>query len=244
MAIRLRLIFTVIVCVGSLVVAAPSFAVEGVGDDAAATRAYLRASEAYARIDGADVGAAIAAIEARASEIAGECPSALTYAPRDAAFGEIGEEVESTLFYVDIESVRALREQFARSVGALSWSNRRLTRLVHRQAADEVALVALKLPDVCADIEAWKSTAYATLPQSAVSFLARSEAIESRGYIGPSEEPLEAVIMRLLRTYEGAGERRAVREIERNEQRTDGMLGKAEEVAWKGIGTALGVSAL
>ena len=63
----------------------------GRADDVAATRAYLRASLAYERTINREAADGVAAVEARASGIAGECPSALTYAPRDAAFGELGE---------------------------------------------------------------------------------------------------------------------------------------------------------
>lgn len=197
---------------------APALAA-GRANDAAATQAYLRASEAYARGASAAVGATVTAIDARASEIAGECPSALTYAPRDTAFGEIGEEASATLFYAGLAPMSATTLSFARAIGRLSWSDRRLTRLVRGQAAEEAAFVALAQPDLCADIEAWKASAYAALPQSTTGFLARSEALESGGYVGSSEESREAAILRLLKPYEGPGERRALRQVERQEER-------------------------
>ena len=213
-------------------------------DNAAATRAYLGAAVAYERGAYAEVGVSVAAIEARASEIGGECPSALTYAPRDAAFGEIGEEASMTLFYAGVAPMRATRLGFARSVGRLSWSDRRLMRLVRAQAAEEVAVVAVALSDVCADIQAWKASAYAVLPQSASGFLARVAAIESGSFVGRSEESREAAIMRLLRPYEGPGERRTAKRIERREQRTDRKLGVAAEAARAKLAAALGVLTL
>jgi hypothetical protein len=236
-------LFAGLACVGALCVAAPALAAGRAGD-AAATQAYLRASEGYARGASTWLAASVAAIAARASEIAGECPSALTYAPRDAAFGEIGEEASTTLFYAGLAPSGAARLGFARAVGRLRWSNPRLTRLVRGQAAEEAARVALGLPDVCADIEAWKASAYAALPQSATGFTARVEAIESGGYVGPSEQLREAVIMRLLKPYEGRGERRIVKQIERSEHRTDRTLGVAEEAARARLAAALGVAAL
>jgi hypothetical protein len=230
-------------CVGSLCVSAPALAA-GRADDAAATRAYLRASEAYARGASAAVGASMTTITARASEIAGECPSALTYAPRDVAFGEIGEEASITLFYAGVAPTRTTRLGFARAVGGLSWSDRRLTRLVRALAAEEVAIVAVALPDVCADIGAWKASAYTALPQSATGFLARVAAIESGSYVGPSEESREAAIGRLLVPYEGPGARRTAKRLERQEQRTGRKLRAAAEAGRTSLAAALGVSEL
>jgi hypothetical protein len=241
--LTVRGLFTGLVCVGALHASAPALAA-GRMEDANATQAYLRASEAYAQGASAEVGASVAAIAARANEIAGACPSALTFAPRDAAFEEIGYEVYRTLFYASVAPMRATRLEFAHAIGRLSWSERGLTRLVRAQAAEEVATVAVTLPDVCADIEAWQASAYAALPQSATSFLARAEAIESPLYVGPSEELREVAIMRLLRPYEGAHERRTVKQVKRLEQRWGRKLWVAIEAARARLAAALGVSAL
>jgi hypothetical protein len=230
-------------CLSALCLSSPALAA-GRADDVAATRAYLRASAAYASGAGAWIGASVAAIAARARETAGECPSALTYAPRDEAFGEIGDEANSTLYYAGLAPSGAARLGWARSVSRLHWSDRRLTRLVHAQAAEEVALVALALPDVCADIEAWKTDAYASLPQAVAEFFAHLTAIESGSYVEPSEQTREALIMRLLTRYEGPGERRTIKGIKRLEDRTDAALGEAEGAAQARLAAGLGVSAL
>ena len=213
-------------------------------DDAAATRAYVLASEVYARGASAEVAASVAAIEARASETAGECPAALTYAPRDGAFGELGEEISNMLFYAGAAPTSAARLSLARAISGLSWSDRRLTKLVRQQAGVEEATVALALPDVCADIAAWKTSDYAALSESATGFLAQIAALESREYVGPSEESIETIIGRLLRKYEGPGERRAMTLVERRERRTNKTRGAAEETAKARLATALGVSTL
>ena len=213
-------------------------------DDGAATRAYLRASEAYERGASANVEKSVAAIAARASEIARECPGALTYAPRDAAFQELGEETATLLFYAGSAATSATRLGFARSIRGLSWSDRRLTRLVRAQAATEATALALALPNVCADIEAWKASAYAVLPQSATAFLAQTDAIESEEFVGSSEELREAAINRLLKRYETPNEKLTAKRLEQREQRTDRQLGASEEAAHAMLVAALGVSTL
>jgi hypothetical protein len=157
-------------------------------DDVAATRAYLSAADAYERSAYAQVEASAAAIEAQAGEIGGECPSVLTYAPRDAAFAELGGEADTTAFYAGTAPERPMLLRLAHTIERLRWSDRKLTRLVRAEAAEERAIVTLALPDVCADIAAWQASGYAALPQSAARFLARVQAIDSRSFVGPSEE--------------------------------------------------------
>jgi hypothetical protein len=225
-----------------LCVAAPAHA-SARSDDAAATRAYVRASEEYARAAGVAVAGSVAAIAAEGDEIAQACPAALTYAPRDGAFGELGEELSTTLFDAGVAPMATLRLTFARAIGRLSWSDHRLTELVRGQAAEEAAIVALGLPNACADIAAWRADAFAALPQSAAGFIARSYAIDSQEYVGAFEER-EAVIDRLLRKYERPGERSAMKLVERQERRTERTLGVAEEAARAKLVGALGVSTL
>src|ERR1700735_3255202 len=83
-------LFALFACAGMLCVSSPALAA-GTSKDAVATRAYLRASAAYASGESTWIGTSVSAIATRVSEIAGECPSALTYVPRDEAFREIGD---------------------------------------------------------------------------------------------------------------------------------------------------------
>jgi hypothetical protein len=211
-------------------------------DDAAATRAYLRASESYARSSYAKVAASAAAIEARASEIARECPYALTYAPRDTEFGELAEATEMTVVYAGVAPVRSAALRLAHAIAHLNWSSSRLTRLVRSQAVEERSIAGLGLPDVCADIAAWRMSAYTTLLPSAMGFLARVHKIETG--VGPSEESREAVIWRLLRHEEDTVERRTVKRIEELEALKSRRLTATIAVARRKLAAALGVSAL
>jgi len=236
-------LFAGLVCVGSLYVSAPAFASVN-ADDAAATRAYLRAADAYERGTYAEMGVLVAAIEAHAGEIGDECPSVLTYAPRDAAFEEVGQEAYTTAFFAGTAPERPMLLGLVHTIEHLSWSSRRLTRLVRAEATEERAITTLALPDVCADIAAWKASGYAALPQSAAMFLARVQAIEYLSVTGPSEESRETAIMRLLRLYETPAQRRTARRIERLEAQIDRRLNSARATAEKKLAATLGVSTL
>jgi hypothetical protein len=229
--------------VGSLYVSAPALA-DGRADDAAATRVYLRASAAYERIATTEMVRSVTAMQARTNAITGGCPSALMYAPRDEAFGGFGEEAGATVYWAGAVFMSSADLRLAGAFAHLRWSDRKLTRLVHAEAAEQRMIATLALPDVCADIAAWKASAYAALPQSAMRFLAHVRAIESLSFVGFTEESREALIMRLLRRFEGLAERRAAKRIERREAQVGKRLGAAVLAARAKLAAGLGVSAL
>lgn len=216
-------------------------------NDAAATRSYLRARYDYERVLTSEAPAGEAALSVRAAQLAGECPSALTYAPRDADFGGIDEEVGVTLttsYSMGTPTLRAATLRLARELAPLRWSNRTLTRLVHAEAAEERGDTTIVPPDVCADIAAWKASGYATLPPDAVRFLARVDRIAALKFVGFTEESREAIIRRLLRRREGAGERALAGRLARLEARVDARAEGDEGTARKKLAAALGVSIL
>jgi hypothetical protein len=203
--------------------------------DAAAARAYLSAAASYANAAYPLVGARIAAMEVDERDVAAQCPSAFLFAPRDTAFEELGEEMGEAEWYAGGAPVRPATEASAQAIGNLSWSNRRLTRLVRSEAAEERADVALVLPDVCSSIEAWKTSDYAELPPNVGEFLTHVEQIESGSF---------GLIMHLLRRYEGPAERRAAKHIERLGALAEKHLATASEAIWRKLEAAMGVSEL
>jgi len=231
------------VCSGLLACAClwfPSAALARPANDTA-TRTYFHADLGYLRAVYDNASASAAAIEARGQQIATECPGSLTYAPRDAAFEALGEEISTTLIDVGVAPVRSATLRFAHSIAHLSWTRRMLTHLVHRQAAEESAIATLTLPDVCPQIAAWKASAYATLPKSTTEFTARLQAIESSS---ASEEDREATILRMLKPYETRAQRKTAKTIERLSGLTEKRLSAVGAKSRAVLAAALGVSAL
>jgi hypothetical protein len=216
-------------------------------NDARATRAYLRARETYVSDEAAGLDASIGAIDADEQELAGACPFALTYAPRDAAFEELGDEARTTLLDAGAAITHGARLAFARALDRIRWGDPRLTRLARRLAAEELTPATIVPSDVCADIRAWEASAYTTLPQSTSEFLARS----GRGEPGSLasllllfEEPPDVKIARLLRRLESPREIRMALRIERQEQETSIELGTASRTAAARLAAAVGITAL
>jgi hypothetical protein len=203
--------------------------------DAAATRAYLSAAATYANAAYPLVGARVAAMETNEGEVAAQCPSAFLYAPRDTAFEELGEEMGDAEWHAGLVPVRSVTEAFAQATGNLSWSNRKLTRLVRSEAVEERAYVALVLPDVCSPIEAWKTSDYAELPPSVGEFLTHVEQAESGSF---------GRIMHLLGRYEGPAERRTAKHVEQLEALIGKRMTTASKAIWRKLEAAMGVSEL
>ncbi|HXD53978.1 MAG TPA: hypothetical protein VN618_04420 [Solirubrobacteraceae bacterium] len=214
-------------------------------DNAAATRTYLRIVAGRERLDVSD-GQGVAALGSLVQQIATECPDALAYAPRDGAFVEIGEEVDYTLAVVFGDAVdpqaQALGE--ARALNALSWSDRRLTRLVRDLAAEDRAYAMSTPPSLCAQIAAWRESAYVELPSPSTRFLKEMNESEPDYYVGRHEEVRERVIARLLRPYERPAERRLAKRVLEMESRTARGIGALIAGAERRIAADLGVAAL
>jgi hypothetical protein len=236
-----------IVAAGWLLVAAciacllPDLAQAG-QDGASSTAAYLQADYTFVQGEFRDLGQSAAAIAASAGVIAGECPSALTFAPRDAAFGEVAEAIERTLLLSNVEPVRSVTLQFSRRAGGLKWADGKLTRLVDVLAARERLAATVLLPAVCSAVDAWQRSAYTALPETVGSFLSQLEAVEEA--TGFSELSVEARIERRLRRYEDSREKRIAGETERLEGILDRGLQTAFVAARRKLEAALGASPL
>jgi hypothetical protein len=233
----------VLACAACACLLTPSLATAG-ARDAAATRAYLRAGYAYERSASREARAGEAALAASAGRIAGECPSALTYAPRDEAFGGIDREIYATLahaYWLETPTLRAASLRFVGEIAHLRWSDRRLTRLVRAEAAEESADTAIVPPEVCADIAAWKGSSYATLPPDSMRFLARMSQIEALSFVGFTEESREAIIQRLLRRFERPKQRAQAKRLARLAVSVDARAAAVKASARKKLATALGV---
>jgi hypothetical protein len=211
-----------------------------------ATRAYLRIVVEEQRVESANVGIGITAVQALERRIAAECPGALTYAPRDIAYEELGADVPYALSIAIDEALIPRAQALAqeRAVDDLSWSDRKLTRLVRDQEVEDRAFATDVPPNLCAQIAAWRESAYAVSPESTSRFLAEMGASERELFVGPREEPRGKVIARLLETYEQPAERRLAKRILDGEKRIGSRLAATVNDAERQLAAALGVAAL
>jgi hypothetical protein len=233
----------VLVCAACACTPASAFAAL-TPNNAAATRAYLRIVADQQRVANSDFVMGVAAVQALERQVTGECPGALAYAPRDVAYEEIGEVVEYTLSIVGTNPLLPQGLSQARAIGALSWSNHRLTQLVRDRAVEELAYETYAPPNLCAQIAAWRESAYASLPASSGRFLAAMHASEPELFVGPHEEVREQAITRLLKPYERPAERRFAENTQSLENRIANQFSAAKSSAEKQLAAALGVAEL
>jgi hypothetical protein len=191
-------------------VAAPASASARVSpENAAATHAYLVATVSYEEAELASLQQEIAAREAVAAGISGECPGVLTGAPpheETLGFGLIGPtsqpvpsaraqgernrqsrqlgdlklELSFALAYSHTQADREATLALIRALTPLRWSNPRITLLVH--VTVELTEEGLDVPalPVCADMKAWVASGYKTLSPASKELASRSEALLKR----------------------------------------------------------------
>jgi hypothetical protein len=185
------LIVAVMVCLGL-----PSDALASSAADTAATRAYLQAEYEWYQAVVANLPASIAATEALAAKVGGECAGVLAGAasqPRSPSsakrFGEFKRETEqlsdlegelsfalaSPRLQPDHQAALAL----VNTVMSLSWSSPTLTQQAHQNIAafeEQREHLERKPPAVCADMKAWVSSGYETLSAGTKEFEHQREA--------------------------------------------------------------------
>jgi hypothetical protein len=164
--------------------------------DTASTHTYIRANYAYSRATIARIHAAHAKIAVFTSRLARECPNVGKDSPENEASQPMSYEVAVALwsiaYDVDAGPIRA----FARTISGLRWSNPKMTHLARGYASDLQKLVSLSMPNLCADVTAWRESGYRTMPAGTLRLTARVEAIQPH-----------TIPARLLAPYASAADR-------------------------------------
>jgi hypothetical protein len=226
----------------ALVCASASAGASAGRGDVSATGAYLRTAVVFARAQETNVGASIAVMEAQVSVIASGCPGVLGGAPQGSQLSALKGEIAATVLFSSIAPDRSATLAFVSKIDALHWSNGTVAKLVRELAAEERAGAKLVLPDVCADLDAWKTSGYRTLSSNTTAFLMAAEAVgkETHGVRG-KKESLEEAVLRHLRVYETADDRRLALQVERVGEAAGKRLLTSYSAALSRVGKALGI---
>jgi hypothetical protein len=138
--------------------------------DLASTEAYVRANYALVLAGHRDTHTARANVAALRQRLRSECASVVAGSPQNEDSEKLTWEVIGAMTIVGYHPGVAAAAKFAKTVSRLRWSNAALTRAVHSYARKGLAEVQTPLPDVCADLRAWKASGYTALPASTVHF--------------------------------------------------------------------------
>jgi hypothetical protein len=164
--------------------------------DVAATHAYLAANYALARASEATVAPAQSKVVSFKRKLARECAGAGAGAPENEVEEPLTYEVAGALWSITYGVNARAIGAFARTVGGLHWSQGEITRTAHAYVKTLRGLAALALPDLCADVRAWKASDFGHAPAATMSFDRHVEALEAH-----------AVSQKLLSSYENAADR-------------------------------------
>ncbi len=191
--------------------------------DRAATDAYVGAAYHYEQAALANVPGVRAAVEGLASRLASECPGVLRDGPpepppgtpfarrvgeskrEDEQQSELEGELSETVRLTLVQADRQPLLEFAAATRSLQWTNPTLTQAIDAQATGLEAELALALPNVCADMQAWVASGYRTLTAATHEFAAKREAIART-----QDARFDKSVARLFASHESAADKALV----------------------------------
>ena len=193
---------------GASILAGLAIAVAPVGataapQDISSTHAYIQANYALARAGVARIGPAEAAIGRLDAELGQKCPGEGAGSVEDEAAEPLSYEVAVAMVSLAYGTGTGPIRTFIAATKRLRWSNDRITRLAVRYANSLHAYATLPLPDLCADVAAWKASGFQVTPATTAQIDAREQGVD-----------LEAIPASLLAPYERGGDARVLERTE------------------------------
>lgn len=172
----------------------------GAPSDAAVTRVFLEASDAWLQSRVANTTASAASMQVFVQKVGAECPDVFRNAPtheqlllsRDHLKGrqrrvlehevqqskELVEELAASLEAASLEPDRPATASFVATVTPLHWSESEVTRSVRSGIAQAQAETEGPPPSVCADIKIWVESGYKTLSAATRGFHGREVTLQ------------------------------------------------------------------
>jgi hypothetical protein len=162
---RLALISASLMAVA--LVPAPALAASA---DVSATEVYVRANYALVSSAHARLGVAEATLQALLRRVRRQCPKVAAGSPQNTDSEALTFELVGEMRLAATRPNAGAVGRFARAVARLHWSNAKLTNAVRSYAAALRKQSQLAIPDVCAEVGAWVSSGFQTLPDGTTRF--------------------------------------------------------------------------
>jgi hypothetical protein len=143
-------------------------------------------------------------------KFAAECPHVAAGSPQNSSEQKLSYEVVAALFATGYHTDAKIADRFIASVSALRWSNPAITRRLHVFIRGLREMLALKVPNLCADVRSWIASGYQTVPARTLQLDEHVEAIEVEipsprlvaAYVQPADRPLFKRVEHLLKRFE------------------------------------------
>jgi len=205
-----RVTYTAAIASAALLMGAPASATAASSRDIQATHAYVEA--AYRALHAVvttwpKVEASIRKLDGR---FQAECPHVGEGSPQDEEEQKLSHEVAGALWATGYHTDASIEQGFVRAIAPLRWSNPVVNRSARKLVASLNAMVALTIPDVCADVRAWAAGGYKAVPASTAAYADHVDSIEVKeiprnlliAYARPSESGLIARTEKLATRFE------------------------------------------
>jgi hypothetical protein len=181
----------------------------GGSSDTIATSTYIQADYTLLRAATSKLATSEATLRKLRRRIKATCPRAAAGSPQNTDAEQLSNELVGAMTVAAIRPDVGAVGRFFRAVEGLHWSNGTLTRRIRSYASRLKTLSLLPAPNVCADVKAWATSRYETLPASAVRFDSRYYKVEvavgetPAALLAPSELPPERPLIVQARRLEG-----------------------------------------
>lgn len=139
-----------------------------------------------------------------------ECPGVGAGSPQTEAEKRLSYEVAGALWATSYRADAPIVRRFIHRVTGVTSSNPRLNRRVYKFLNGLNEMLALQVPDICADVRAWTASGYQRIPTSTLQFDRHVEAIDveipspklADPYLVPSDRALVPKLERLITRFE------------------------------------------
>ncbi len=112
------------------------------------------------------------------SRFARECPGIGAGLPQTEIEKRLSYEVAGALWATAYRADAPIVKRFIHRVTGLTSSNPKINRRVYRFLNGLNEMLALQVPDICADVRAWTASGYERMPTSTLQFDSHVEAID------------------------------------------------------------------
>jgi hypothetical protein len=178
--------------------------------DVASTHTYLTASYTILHTAVSTWSSIEASIHSLDLRFQAECPDAGAGSPENEEEGKLSYEVTGALWATGYHTDAAIVRAYVQTVNRLTWSNPQITRDAHRLTRGLQEMVGLQVPDICADIRAWRANDFGPMPADVEPYDQHVEAIDIHEipwslinpYVSPAEKPLLSRVKQVATRFE------------------------------------------
>ncbi len=178
--------------------------------DAVATHAYLTASYTLLHTAVSSWPTVERNIHKLNLRLHTECPGAGAGSPQNEEAQKLTYEAAGALWAVGYRTDAASIHTYSSTLKRLTWSNPRITHEAHRLAKGMLEMATLKVPDLCADVHAWRATGFGAMPSDVEAYDRHAEAIDIHEipqrlltpYMQQADKPLRQRVEHLATRFE------------------------------------------